>query len=175
MFRVTMNKIIVLLALLWANHVNAGSYSIVENVKCKPESDVCETSVKILNNGSEVSEILGLEGPTFHSLTNAQILSCESNAVFGTTEIRVFDYKAKEVFSYPHLGYQRDCGVFEKAPLYWFLYNIVENGNPKNSLVVLDSTGKEVFKSGSTLLTKFEFYYKAQLLTLTTSNPDWPG
>jgi len=170
-----MNRIIALFMLFWGSHALAGSYSIIEDVTCKPESDVCETKVKILEDDAEVAEITGLEGPIFHSASNSQVLSCESNAIFGTTEIKVFSYTGKEVFSYPHLGYQRDCGVLVEASLYWFLYNTIENGKPRNSLVVLDSIGDVVFKSGNSVLTVFEFTYDSRLYTLTASTPDWPG
>lgn len=170
-----MQKIITLCTLISAGVAYATPYTITENVKCKPESDVCETTVKIFKDGIEIADIPGLEGPAIHSSVNSQILSCESNSVFATEGIRVFDYSGKELFSYPHSGYQRDCGVLTDGALYWLLYNIVENGRPKNSLIVLNAEGNEVFKSGATELTEFIFFYKNEQHKLTVPTPDWPG
>ncbi|WP_075187527.1 hypothetical protein [Teredinibacter haidensis] len=175
MFKIAMNKNIVLFTLILAGSSQAGPYSTIENLKCKPESDVCETRVKILKEGVEVVEISGLEGPIIHSSENSQVLSCESNAVFETKGIKVFGYDGKELFSYPHLGYQRECGVLAEGALYWFLYNIVENDKPQNSVVVLNSKGEVVFRSGITVLTDFGFSYNGVPLTLTVPAPDWPG
>jgi hypothetical protein len=123
-------------------YVNAMRGWVVIHERGAKNSDSYAVEVELLDAKRKlIARLPRLVGPVLVASTNAQLLSCESNAVLKGRAAKVYSLAGKEVFNFEHLGFLRGCGITGDGRVYWLHYNVVRQGAPWNIVVLLDRTG----------------------------------
>ena len=158
-----------------AEYIESLQANFEVNTQCKPDSDICNTTVTLEKNGSVITKITSLEGPIFLSVPNKQILSCESNAIMLTDAAEIYTLNGSKVAAIKHRGFLRTCGLTKDNTLYWFLYNKIVNSKPINILVVANNSGNIAFEKELTNGGNISFIYNQTSYVIAIPEPEYPG
>jgi len=151
-------RILIALSLLVSSAAFSEIRSISEDQRCKPESDVCSSTLTIKLENSAIT-LDNLVGPFYLSKVNDQVFDCGGNVLARDHYSHLISSSGNKK-KIEHLDGIADCGITEDQKLYWIAYEKFENNSIYPLLRVFNSNAQIIFERKAKFKSSVGFEYQ---------------